>query len=168
MRTTLGTTCGWSTPTTTILATIRRLSAVSDYPVEEKTLANARPKFTGDDASTDTGFQVTRTSNEGAAKGSNVGDPISATDGDNDVLRYNIVEDAADASPGTDDEKFTIDDETGQLMIDTVLDFEPAGSVGATNYWNSLDQVYVVHVRVVDPSGADAVAEVRITLDERE
>ena len=139
--------------------------AVSDNPVEEKTLANARPKFAGDDADeTADGFQVDRTSNEGAAEGSNVGDPISATDGDDDILRYNIVADVDTDNDGTvndtsDDEKFTIDDKTGQLKIGTVLDFEPAGSVATS-------QLYVVNVRVVDPSGADAVAVVRITLQD--
>ena len=138
--------------------------AVSDNPVEPKTLSNARPKFTGDDASTNTGFQVERESNEGAAVDSNIGDPISATDADNDVLRYEIVKDAANANPGTDDEKFKIDPKSGQLMVGTKLNFEPAGSVGATT--ESPDQIYVVNVRVVDPSGADAVAEVRIELQD--
>ena len=143
---------------------------VSDNPVEEKTLANARPQFTDDDAVPGTsagqaGLQVERKSNEGAAVDSNVGDPISATDADNDVLRYEIVEDAANASPGTDDEKFTIDPKSGQLMVGTVLNFEPVGSVGATSEGNP-DQIYVVNVRVVDPSGADAVAEVRIELQD--
>ena len=146
--------------------------AVSDNPVEEKTLANARPQFTDDDAVPGTGagqagLQVERESNEGAAVDSNVGDPISATDADNDVLRYEIVEDAANASPGTDDEKFTIDPKSGQLMVGTVLNFEPEGSVGAANLSpGTPDQIYVVNVRVVDPSGADAVAEVRIELQD--
>ena len=52
-------------------------------------------------------------------------------------------------------------------MVKTVLDYEPAGSVGAVNATpGTADQVYVVKVRVVDPSGADAEAEVRIALQE--
>ena len=151
--------------------------AVSDEPVEAKTLSNARPKFTDEDAVEDVqgdaatqGLQVARKSDEGAAEDSNVGDPISATDADEDILRYEIVADVDTDNDGTvndtsDDEKFKIDDETGQLMIGKVLDYEPAGSGRRyRDSWNHLTQIYVVNVRVVDPSGADATAEVRITL----
>ena len=37
--------------------------------------------------------EVTRETNEGEAKGTNIGDPIAASDGDSDVLLYSIVED---------------------------------------------------------------------------
>ena len=54
--------------------------AVSDLTVEDKTLSNAPPKFAGDDADTSgteagAGFQVSRTTKEGAAAGTNIGDP---------------------------------------------------------------------------------------------
>ena len=116
----------------------KTVEVVSEMPVEDKTLSNAPPKFEGDDANTTAtpagaGFQVNRTTKEGAAAGSNIGDPVSATDADNDVLRYMIVADRADdpATDGvneanaTDDEKFKIDAKSGQLMVGTVLDFEP-------------------------------------------
>ena len=35
------------------------------------------------------GLQVARELDEGTAAEANIGDPISATDADNDVLRYN-------------------------------------------------------------------------------
>ena len=147
--------------------------AVSDMPVEDKTLANARPEFEGDDASdTEDGFQVTIMLKEGTDTGSNVGDPVSATDDDNDVLRYMILEETNDATPPvdtTDYAKFKIDSKTGQLMVgDTKLDYEPAGSVGgsATGNLGTADQNYVVTVRVVDPSGAPADADVTIILQD--
>ena len=147
--------------------------AVSDMAVEDKTLANARPEFEGDDASaTEDGFQVTIMLKEGTATGSNVGDPVSATDDDNDVLRYMILEETNDATPPadtTDYAKFKIDSKTGQLMVgDTKLDYEPAGSVGgsATGNPGTADQIYVVTVRVVDPSGAPADADVTIMLQD--
>ena len=143
--------------------------AVSENVVEDKTLSNARPVFDGKDALTDEnnpGFQVSLTSKEGAAAKSNIGDPVSATDEDNDTLRYSIVADAADAEPGTDDEKFSIDAKSGQLKVGSkALDFEPAGSVGANGNGDA-DQMYVVTVRVVDPSGAFADADVTITLED--
>ena len=144
--------------------------AVSENVVEDKTLSNARPVFDGKDASTEEGnpgFQVSLTSKEGAAAKSNIGNPVSATDEDNDTLRYSIVADAADAEPGTDDEKFSIDAKSGQLKVGSkALDFEPAGSVGANGSPGTPDQMYVVTVRVVDPSGASADADVTITLED--
>ena len=148
--------------------------AVSEMPVEAKTLSNAAPVFEGEDAVANdikTGFQVSRTTKEGAAADSNIGDPISATDADNDVLRYSIVADDPDTdgvneANATDDEKFKIDAKSGQLMVGTVLDFEPPGSVGANNEEGTANQVYVVTVRVVDPSSASADADVTITLED--
>ena len=138
--------------------------AVSDMPVEDKTLSNARPEFEGEDAvpdATETGFQVSLTTKEGAAKGTSIGDPVSATDEDNDVLRYMIVAEKNDETPPvdtTDYAKFAIDPKSGQLKVDTVLNFEPAGSIND-------GQAYMVTVRVVDPSGATADADVTITLE---
>ena len=141
--------------------------AISDNLVEDKTLANARPKFEDDDASTEDGFQVARTSKEGAAKGSSIGAPVSATDDDNDILRYMIVAETTTDGAGVttdvnDYAKFAIDAKTGQLMVDTVLDFEPAVDAGPIVE----GQVYTLTVRVIDPSGASADADVRITLED--
>ena len=91
---------------------------------------------------------------------------MSATDEDNDVLRYMIVKEQNDETPPedtTDYAKFAIDAKSGQLEVDTVLDFDDPGSVGA-NSDGTADEFYVVTVRVVDPSGAFADADVTITL----
>ena len=55
--------------------------------------------------------------------GAAIGDPITATDGDGDVLIYAIVEDA-DGTDTTDDEFFSIDRATGQLKVKVKTNFE--------------------------------------------
>ena len=74
-------------------------SAVSANAVEARTVANSAPKFTDED-DVQTGTQVSRTFEEGA-KGSAVGNPVTATDADGDILIYTLA--------GTDDDKFEID-----------------------------------------------------------
>ena len=65
-------------------------SVVSENPVEDLTLANARPNFKSlDTDDTMLGTQVTRMVDENA-EGALVGKPITATD-DDDVLVYSLI-----------------------------------------------------------------------------
>ena len=133
-------------------------SVVSANVVEPRTTSNAAPSFADHDTDDETtAVEVTRETNEGEAKDTNIGDPISASDADGDVLLYSIVEDVTDVT--TDDEKFDIDKYTGQLKVKTVLDYEPAGSAGGS-------QDYVVTILATDPSGATGEATVTISLME--
>ena len=93
-------------------------SAVSTNVVEARTTSNAAPSFEDHDTDDLTpGVQVTRETNEGEAKDTNIGDPVAASDADSDVLLYSIVEDVDGGEP-TDDEKFTIDKYSGQLKVE--------------------------------------------------
>ena len=70
---------------------------------------------------------------EGAALGTNMGEPVAATDPDEDTLTYTLS--------GDDAASFTIDASTGQLTTVTALDHEVQAS-------------YTVTVAATDPSGA--------------
>ena len=71
-----------------------------------------------------------------------VGSPLTATDDDGDILTYSI------AGDGDDNEDFTIDRATGQLMVDG-LNFE-----GAVD--SDTDNVYEVTVKATDSKGGDS------------
>ena len=68
--------------------------------------ANSPPQFASANA--------TRSVNEGAATGANVGDAITATDADNDALTY--------ALSGSD--AFAVNSNTGQITVKAALDYE--------------------------------------------
>ena len=80
---------------------------------------------------------------EDAAPGTNIGEPVAATDPDDDTLTYSLG--------GDDAASFAIDASTGQLTTATALDHEAQVS-------------YSVTVTATDPSGATAEVEVTITV----
>ena len=91
------------------------------------------------------GTSTTRSVVEGAPEGTAVGDPVAATDADNDTLNYTLE--------GDDAGSFAIDAGTGQLTVGagTTLDY------GAR-------PAYVVSVTATDPSGYSAAIAVTITV----
>ena len=95
---------------------------------------NAQPTF-GDDESVD------RSVEENANK-ANVGEPVTATDGDNDALIYTLSGDGSDA--------FSVNN-SGQITTAEELDFETQSS-------------YTVTVTATDPSGANDSIVVNITV----
>ena len=78
---------------------------------------NDTPVFTDGDS-------TTRAIAENTGSGENIGDPVSATDTDNDVLTYSLG--------GTDAASFTIDSTTGQLQTKAELDYETKTSYTVT------------------------------------
>ncbi|MCY4528762.1 MAG: cadherin domain-containing protein, partial [Chloroflexi bacterium] len=143
------------------------VSGVTDNAVEDRTLANAPPSFAGqdDDENTD-GIQVGRSINEGA-KGA-FGDPVTATDSDNDVLLYSL-DDTPDLENADEVARFSIDTNTGQISASSAFDWEApvdedsteenAGIVnGPTN------NEYVLTVKATDPSGASMTQTVIVTV----
>ena len=85
---------------------------------------------------------------ENTVAGGSVGDdPVTATDGDEDVLTYSL-------SGGADKAAFTIDQESGQIRVgdDTKLDFEGTQST------------YTVEVKAEDPFALSDVVVVIITV----
>ena len=93
----------------------KTISGVTAEPVEARTLANARPEFSDDIEA------ITVNENVSGA----IGDPILATDDDNDVLLY-----ALDGATAADNAKFTIGKTTGQLSVknEDGENFEVSGS----------------------------------------
>ena len=105
--------------------------------------ANGVPEF--QDAE---GYAIAETARaiaEDAAVGANIGEPVAATDPDDDPLTYSLS--------GGDAASFAIDPSTGQLTTATALDHETKAS-------------YSVTVTATDPSGAAAEVEVAITVTE--
>ena len=59
--------------------------------MEKRPAANAAPSFTDEDDKV-TGKQASRTVDETAKAGSSIGDPVAATDTNNDPLLYTLVD----------------------------------------------------------------------------
>ena len=97
-------------------------SAVSANPVEATTLFDAAPRFVdrnGDEVTT-----VTRSVAENTAVGMPIGEPVSATDADEDILFYELL-DTPDLEDGDGDARFTIDSLTGQIRVGKELGADP-------------------------------------------
>ena len=105
--------------------------------------ANRPPVFEDADGSALT--ETARVIAEDAALGANVGEPVIATDPDEDTLTYSLG--------GDDAASFAVDPATGQLTTNTALDHEAKAS-------------YSVTVTATDPSGATAEVGVTITVTE--
>ena len=117
---------------------------VSANAVKAARSQNDAPKFPDQNLEMD-GDQseaATRKVAENTAAGEAIGDPVVATDGDDDILTYTLV--AAPDDNAEDVSKFAIDRATGQLMTKGKLDFEDM---------DNSDNVYVVVVRATDPDG---------------
>ena len=86
-----------------------------------------------------------RTVPENSEEGVIVGKPIMAWDPENDVLAFSLR--------GDDAEPFTIDEETGQILVgpEAVLDYEA-------------QKVHVVTLVVTDPGGEETTTELEIHL----
>ena len=100
------------------------------------TRSNSPPTF-------DDGDSATITVPEGA--GGEIGDPVSASDDDNDTLTYSLG--------GTDAASFSIDDSDGQLKTNAALDFETKNS-------------YLVTVSVTDGKDEQGNAEQDPAIDD--
>ena len=104
---------------------------------------NRAPVFEDADGSAIT--EAARVIAEDAAPGTEVGEPVVATDPDEDTLTYSLS--------GDDAASFSIDPSTGQLTTAMALNHETKAS-------------YSVTVIATDPSGATAEVEVTITVTE--
>ena len=135
-------------------------SLVTDNTVEERTLANAGPSFSGQDDRFDdpetpevdnTGTQVNRSVDEGTGKGVAIGKPVSASDGDGDVLVYTLN--------GTDAGNYSLDKTSGQLKTNAALTSDNDGNA-------ETNETATVMVTATDPSGASASIDVTITIND--
>ncbi len=109
--------------------------------VDVRTIANRAPTF-------NEGTSTTRTLAENTTGTTDIGNPITATDGDGGTLRYRLE--------GTDQASFTLDGNQLQTIAGVAYDYEEKSS-------------YVVIVRVQDGQGGSNTIEVTINLiDEQE
>ena len=101
--------------------------AVSDNAVQARPVTNAAPKFSAETAS--------RTVDEDAVAGGDVGAAVTATDTDNgDTLTYGLE--------GADAAAFEIDSTSGQIKVgtETILDYETKSSYTVVvSVWDSKD-----------------------------
>ena len=116
----------------------------SAHTVQVINLPNDPPVFPDQDSEMpgDQSEMATRTIEENTAAGKDVGVPVEAGDGDDDILTYTLGETAADGA-------FDIDQATGQIKTKAGLDFETA-------------ETYVVIATATDPAGATDSIEVTI------
>ena len=96
---------------------------------------NVAPEFADETA--------TRSIAENTAANTSIGDPVVATDANNDTLTYTLE--------GTDAASFGIDSGTGQLSTSAALDYETKDT-------------YSVVVKATDPAGESATIEVTINV----
>ena len=111
---------------TNVIEGQRTVEAISKNAVRELPETNSAPVFTE--------RSVTREVPENTPAGDSVGDPVKATDADEDLLSYTL-------SGGADKGAFEVDLETGQIEVgaDTKLDFEGD------------QKTYTVKVKAEDP-----------------
>ena len=117
----------------------RDVEVVSKNAVRELPETNAAPVFTE--------RSVMREVAENTAADGAVGDPVKATDGDEDVLTYSL-------SGGADKDAFKVDQASGQIKVgdDTKPDFEGD------------QKTYTVEVKAEDPFALSDVVVVIITV----
>ena len=125
------------TSTTDVIEDQREVMVVSDNAVREAPGTNNAPEFPA---------SVAVDVKESVAGGGNVGDPVKATDADDDVLTYSL-------SGGADKDAFGIVPASGQVTVGagTKLDYETRTS-------------YTVEVKAEDPFGMSDTVVVTITV----
>ena len=145
-------------------------SAVSVHRVEATMLVNAAPRFVGRYG--DEVVTATRSVAENTAVGMAVGRPVSATDADDDILFYELL-DTPDLEGDDGRARFTIDSLSGQIRVGKVLGADggeredkvvelagdPALSPG-DDAGVARNNKYVLRVKVSDPSTASATVNV--------
>ena len=145
-------------------------SAVSARRVEAKTLSNAAPSFADQDRNKDTPYiDIVRSVRENTAVGRPVGRRVSATDADDDILFYELL-DTPDLEDNDGAARFTIDSASGQMRVGKVLgaddgEREDEGPTTLTAVPGAPDNnQYVLRVRASDPSTASATVNVIISV----
>ena len=155
-------------------------SAVSANRVEARTLFNDAPSFSDQDEDEDTTYiEVSRSVAENTAVGMPIGEPVRASDENEDVLLYELL-DTPDLEDGDRRARFTIDSLSGQLRVGKVLGADPGETEDepstALNGEPALpgdedagvadNSKYVLRVRVTDPSTASDTVNVIVTVTE--
>ena len=158
----------------------KTVSAVSANRVEATTLFNAAPSFADqDDDEATPNIDVARFVAENAAVDMPIGEPVSATDADEDILFYELL-DTPDLKDDDGDARFTVDSLSGQIRVarvlgadagevededSTALDGSPSLPEGE-NADDAGNSEYVLRLRVTDPSTAFDTVNVVITIND--
>ena len=131
---------------------------VSANAVKATRSQNEAPEFPDQnlDEPGDQSGTATREVAENTAAGEAIGDPVVATDGDDDILTYTLT--------GTDAGHFAIDWDTGQLRTKGKLDFDGDGVPMITIGGDDVPG-YTVVVRATDPDGKPEVTMDAIETD---
>ena len=155
-------------------------SAVSANPVEATTLFDAVASFADQDDDESTSYiDVARSVAENTAVDMPIGEPVSATDADEDILFYELL-DSPDLENEDDVARFTIDSLSGQIRVGKQLGADPGETededstvlTGAPALPDDEDAdeenngEYVLQVRVSDPSTASATVNVIVRVTE--
>ena len=154
-------------------------SAVTLNRVELTTLFNAAPSFAGQDDGESTSYiDVARSVPENTAVAMPIGEPVSATDADRDILFYELL-DTPDLEDGDGRARFTIDSLTGQIRAGKVLGADPGETEDEATTLTDAPALppdedaagpgnseYVLRVRASDPSTASATVNVIVTITE--
>ena len=157
-------------------------SAVSLNRVEARTVTNDAPSFADQDEDEDTTYiDVSRYVAENTAVGMPIGEPLSASDENEDVLFYELLA-TPDLEDGDMRARFTIDRLSGQLRVGRTLGADPGETEDEVSTNAELDgdprlpdgedageadnSKYVLRVRVTDPSTASATVNVIVTVSE--
>ena len=153
-------------------------SAVSANRVEAMTLFNDAPSFADQDEDEATTYvDVSRSVDENTAVGMPIGEPVSASDENEDVLFYELLE-----TPDLEDRdgraRFTIDRSSGQLRVGRTLGADPGETEDSPalagdpalpvdeDADDANNSEYVLRVRVSDPSTAADTVNVIVTVAE--
>ena len=112
----------------------------SELAVRARPAVNGAPEFES--------ATMMRSVDEGKESGDDAGMPVTATDPENDVLTYDIT-------GGADMDKFSIDEDTGQIMVGSAtFDYDDA----------SAQQTFEVEVTAMDPFGKMGSTMVTLTV----
>ena len=138
----------------------RTATGVSEFPVRaEVTTDNDNdPNPENGSPGFEQGADYSRTVSESIGKGMNVGDPVMATDPNEDTLTYELDNDmdrTTMVDMSGDVGYFSVDKTNGQLMVKKGLDWDMNGTPP--------DGKYMFYVRAIDPSGEEAHVEVTVT-----
>ena len=154
-------------------------SAVNANRVEPKTTSNTAPSFAGQDDDESAPYIYIAPVPENTAEGMPIGEPVAATDADEDVLFYELL-DTPDLADDDGHARFTIDSLTGQIRVAEVLgaddgerqDEDASTLPGGPALPDGEDagvprnSEYVLRVMVSDPSTASATVNVIVRVTE--
>ena len=137
--------------------------ATSMYRVRAFQSGNSAPAFPDDfDSVMDDDQLPMEKVDDGAMEGDDAGDPVTASDPNNDRLTYSL--EAADTNP-TDADVFQIDRMTGQVTVGLGKTVSPADDRGEPDSVTK-QASFTVTIKATDPHGSSDTVVMTITSDE--